>query len=37
MNAAENKTEAGIGMYALVWAALMLLTALRCHGRYEPA
>jgi cytochrome c oxidase subunit IV len=24
----ENKTEAGTGMYALVWAALMLLTAL---------
>jgi cytochrome c oxidase subunit IV len=24
----ENKAEAGIGMYALVWAALMLLTAL---------
>ena len=28
MNAAENKTEPGTGMYALVWAALMLLTAL---------
>jgi cytochrome c oxidase subunit 4 len=28
MNATKNKTEAGIGMYTLIWAALMLLTAL---------
>ena len=27
MNAAENKTEAGIRMYILIWATLMLLTA----------
>ena len=28
MNHRENRTEAGIRTYAMVWAALMLLTAL---------